>query len=350
MYAAYVRRGNVVHLGPDVTCDGFNLSPHGVRVQTHVHHDHMTEWSTSLGKIIYMTRATKELLIAEDSKSSFRFRSNICAEDFHKPFTPSGCTGAISLYSSGHMLGGCMVSVSHLNLKYLYTSDFSWPLPNPDIELLKRSHHDVLVIDATYGHPVNSRRDYSQDDVVVELLALVSRRLGDGPVRLIGSRGRLQRAYQLIETNLSAKGVDFFGSDFVDKTISVYHDHFGMAGACYKGPIPSPATTGKNSVLLVDARDQKVVETPRPGETIIRLAETRSTTSLVTSTKYGYQVSMTDHADFAGTIAMIELVNPTGGVLTNGRYASELAAFVREELGREACCAVMPSTRQVVGF
>jgi len=350
MYAAYVRRGNVVHLGPDVTCDGFNLSPHGVRVQTHVHHDHMTEWSTSLGKNIYMTKATKELLIAEDSKSALRFRSNICAEDFHTPFTPSGCTGAITLYSSGHMLGACMASVGHLKLKYLYTSDFSWPLPNVDVELLQKSHHDVLVIDATYGHPINSRRDYHQNDVVTELLSLVSRHLGTGPVRLIGSRGRLQRAYQLIESNLSAKGVDFFGSTFVDQTISVYHGHFGMAGACYRGLIPDSATAGNNSVFLVDARDQKVVETPGPSETIIRLAETRSKTSLVTSTKFGYQVSMTDHADFAGTIAMIDLVNPSGGVLTNGRYAPELAAFVREELGREACCAVMPSSRQVVGF
>lgn len=54
---------------------------------------------------------------------------------------------------------------------------------------------------------------------------------------------------------------------------------------------------------------------------------------------------MTDHADFWGTIDMINLINPSAGVLTNGTYAYELATYIREEMGREACCAVMPTDR-----
>ena len=64
----------------------------------------------------------------------------------------------------------------------------------------------------------------------------------------------------------------------------------------------------------------------------------------VTETSRGYQLSMTDHADFGGTIALINLIQPTGGILTVGTHAYELANYTKNELGYEACCAIMKQT------
>ena len=54
-----------VSLGPNVVCDGFLLSAK-VRVQTHVHIDHMDRFETSKGKQqIIASEPTLKLLIAE---------------------------------------------------------------------------------------------------------------------------------------------------------------------------------------------------------------------------------------------------------------------------------------------
>ena len=344
MYSAYVRRGNIVHLRSDIVCDGFNEAPYGVRVQTHVHDDHMQEWPNSMHRNIYMTPATKKLILAEKFRSSEHLRNNLVVmEPDGNRFCSDLMQGDFALFNSGHMLGSCMVSVSHDRKRYFYTSDFSWPLPNTDRELLEKEYHDVLVIDASYGHPEKSIRRYTQENVIQELLSIVSREIQNHTIRIVAHRGRLQRAYQILASELETSAIDIYGSEHVNKTIEIYHKYLGMAGTSYKG-LEHPST-GKNGnkIILVDTRDQKVLETPNPADIIIRLNETRSKDCLSVKTEHGYQICMTDHADFWGTIDMINLINPSAGVLTNGTYAYELATYIKEEMGREACCAVMPT-------
>lgn len=346
MYSAYVRRGNIVHLGADVVCDGFNDAPYGVRVQTHVHDDHMQEWSNSMYSDIYMTPATKELILAENFRSSEHFRNNLIPKRSDGSYSRSdGMQGEFALFNSGHMLGSCMVSVKHDRKRYLYTSDFSWPLPNADKELLKKSYHDVLVIDASYGHPEKSIRRYTQENVTQELISIVSREIQNHTIRIVAHRGRLQRAYQILASELETSAIEIYGSEHVNKTIEIYHKYLGMAGTSYKGLEKPSGKKSGNKIILVDTRDQKVLEMPNPTDIIIRLNETRSKDCLSVKTEHGYQICMTDHADFWGTIDMINLINPNAGVLTNGTYAYELATYIKEEMGREACCAVMPTNR-----
>ena len=63
MYFAYLKEHNVVQLGPEVVCDGApsEWGGFGVRVQTHIHQDHMTDWEWSMHNDIYMTQATKKI-------------------------------------------------------------------------------------------------------------------------------------------------------------------------------------------------------------------------------------------------------------------------------------------------
>ena len=338
MYGAYVSTPNVVHLGNEVTCDGCPPSAAAaVRVQTHIHLDHMTDWQKSLTRNVYMSEFTKKLICGEDSRSSEIYRHNLIEQPVDgEYFGINGCESRIRLYNSGHMLGSCMVSVKCFQTSYIYTSDFGWPLPDADQLKLQRASHHVLIIDASYGHPVKSKRFYSQDSVNNALIEIVSKELNNKSVRIIGTRGRLQRAYQIIASNLDKQDIIFTGSPNVNKTIDIYHDGYGMSSETY-----FHKTNEKRIIHLVDARDHSVIEAQRTDECVIRLSETRSQEQYVAKTSRGYQLSMTDHADFGGTIALINLIQPKGGILTVGTHAYELANYAKNEMGYEACCAIM---------
>lgn len=344
MYGAYVSRPNSVFLGKEVTCDGYpERARMSVRVQTHIHTDHMYDFDRSLYKIVYASDATKDLIMREKYGTCDTIRRNLIG----KP--PSGewfdiaeCESKVRLFNSGHMLGSCMISVKEFDKYYLYTSDFSWPL-EPEVHdiLSTERNHDVLVIDATYGHPEKSRRDYTQRQVRDELLRIVAHESKTNKIKLIGARGRLQTAYQLISDELEHLNLSFTGSPAVRETIDIFHNHYGMDGENF---LIKPNSRGQ--IHLVDNKDQPLLSQSQQNEIIIRLKETKSQDSYVKPTEKGYQISMTDHADFYGTRAMIELVDPKGGVLTVGKYAHELAKYIRQEMGYEACCAIMPVMRK----
>jgi hypothetical protein len=65
-----------VMLGSTVVCDGF-LSDYPIRVQSHVHDDHMRDFNRSKGfQDIYMLPATRKLLEAEFN-ADLPYRSNL---------------------------------------------------------------------------------------------------------------------------------------------------------------------------------------------------------------------------------------------------------------------------------
>jgi hypothetical protein len=77
-YKIGVRASGVILLGQDVSCDGFHRD-YRVRVQTHVHVDHMSHFETSKGlQDIILTDATFQLLNAEFN-ADIPVRNNIVA-------------------------------------------------------------------------------------------------------------------------------------------------------------------------------------------------------------------------------------------------------------------------------
>ncbi len=170
-----------------ITCDGFYHSAE-VRVQSHIHTDHMSDFSSSLGQEVLMTRATGRLLA--EQYPALDSRANVHMMEPGNAKVVNGYT--ITLLPAGHMLGSAQVKVGLSDgLRLGYSGDFGWPL-DAVIEV------DVLVLDATYGNPESVRR-YTQDDAQMALVELVAGSLRHGPVHLQGTTGPLERALSLLE-------------------------------------------------------------------------------------------------------------------------------------------------------
>src|SRR5450759_3536193 len=148
-----VTASGVIMLGPDVACDGFHRD-YGVRVQTHIHLDHMHSFETSKGlQDIYLTDATFQLLIAEFN-ADLSVRDNMVA----LPLGQDRSVGSsrITLLPSDHMLGSVQVQVELADGRRVgYSGDFQWPLD--DVIRV-----DELILDSTYGS-AESLRHYSQE-------------------------------------------------------------------------------------------------------------------------------------------------------------------------------------------
>src|SRR6516225_1860497 len=137
-----VASSGAVLLGSSVVCDGFQRD-RTVRVQTHVHDDHMRDFERSKGfQDLYMSEATRSLLVAEFN-ADIEYRENIIALRHGESFRCPG--GGLTLLSSGHMLGAVQVALETPDGRRLgYSGDFHWPIDDV-IEV------DELVVDSTYG-------------------------------------------------------------------------------------------------------------------------------------------------------------------------------------------------------
>ena len=188
-------RGGVL-LGTDVVCDGFHCERR-FRVQTHVHDDHMREFDTSKGEQdLYMSEPTLSLLRAQFN-ADLEYRDNLFPVDLGRTVDLPGSDARLMLLSSGHMLGAAQVLVETGDgMRLGYSGDFHWPLDRV-IQV------DALVLDATYGTP-ESVREYAQEEVETRLVELVRLRLRQGPVHIKAHRGTIQRALQVLASELEA--------------------------------------------------------------------------------------------------------------------------------------------------
>lgn len=340
----FVRDDGCIHLGPLLTCDGFSASAE-YRVQTHVHHDHLTDFERSKGaqRNILCSRATYELLVAEfDADLPYR-RSQFAVLD-NLPACAEIDGLRITLYPSGHMPGGTIALAEYPNgLTCAYTSDFDWPLSSVPENV------EVLVVDATYGDPCYQRR-YDQSQVIEDLQAIFLEMIATGPVVITGYRGRLQFAYQLLS---GVSKVPFFGSYQVAKTFSVYAQVQGLDEARLialgRKETRELLKTGERAAVLVDFRDRDTLRSLQDLPKIVLSAYLvpRSQPILRHGAKR-VRVALTDHADFMGTVELIQAVRPKFVIADSARggNADALARYVREELGIPATAEKRPTMRE----
>jgi len=185
--AAISDKGAVL-LGKLTACDSFD-DTRPLRVVTHVHYDHLTGLQQSLRKCkaVIMTAATKDLLGVMRGRWLL-MKSNIKTLDYEEPLIYED--ERLTLYFADHILGTAQVLVKDAEgTRILYTSDFRLP-KTPII------HADVLVIEATYGNPMQVR----PFEKVVEsaLISLVEHGLKQGPVYIFGYHGKLQEVMQIL--------------------------------------------------------------------------------------------------------------------------------------------------------
>jgi putative mRNA 3-end processing factor len=185
---AAINSKGAILLGKRVACDSFHdLRP--LRVVTHAHYDHITGLQQSLRRCeaVIMTPATKDLLEALRGRWSLT-RSNVKTLAYEEPLIYED--EKLTLYFAHHILGTAQVLVEDSDgIRILYTSDFKLP-KTPIINA------DVLVIEATYGNPMQVR----PFEKIVEnaLVSLVERGLRQGPVYIFGYHGKLQEVMQIL--------------------------------------------------------------------------------------------------------------------------------------------------------
>lgn len=318
-----------VVLGPDVTCDGFHYERQ-VRVQSHVHTDHLSDFTTSKSRELVMSEGTRDLLSFDHP--DLNLRGNIHLLSSGDSWTYNGTN--VSLQSAGHMLGASQVEVKLKDgITLGYSGDFSWPLDQP-------VSVDALVLDATYGSP-EIHRSYDQHAADDALLNIVRDRLGHGPIQLVGYSGVIERALLTINSADVAAEIPVLGNSRLRASIDTHRSH--------GWPLPEiveiDSEVGRQAIQdgtyircwkgSEGGRTEGIVE-----GTTISLTKYRTREVLEVFSESNYRVGMSNHADFESTL---EYVKATGAkyVVTDSRRAEnekarKLANFVQNELGISA--------------
>lgn len=315
MSAAFVdvTASGAVLLGDSVSCDGFHYA-HEVRVQTHVHTDHMREFETSKGnQEILLTAATRDLLVAEFD-ADLPYRQNLHV------LTPNETiaikNNKVRLTSSGHMLGAVQVEVELLDgARVGYSGDFAWPLENP-IQV------DTLVVDSTYGSPSSVRR-YTQAQAEERLLYLVDASLRTGPVHVFAHRGTLHRALQILAGNITCPLV---ASEQLQREAQIYRGH-GYTIDILQARCEEPI-----HIQFYGHGDRKPVD---PVGTTIALSAFMADPldPVLEYSERSYRVALSNHADFDGTLEYVRATGASHVVCDNTRGAGiELAQAISSQL------------------
>ena len=326
-YPIDVRASGAVTLGPDVSCDGF-VRAAKIRVQTHVHQDHMRDFHTSKGyQDILLSKPTRDLLISE-----FNFdlpsRINIMALD---PREPCGFgKSSVQLLPNDHILGSVQVQVElDDGMKVGYSGDFAWPLDNV-IQV------DALVVDSTYGSP-GSVRNYSQGECEAEFLSLSSKLLSKGPVYIKAHTGTLHRAMQLLSTELD---VPLVGSSRLCREIGVYRQYGYAIGpvASWEGPEGQALLKEGRVIRLFGKGDKYPVDTGRAAHIALSAFFTRPDQPVLEYSSGSYNVALSNHADFYGTLDYIHATGAQYVVTdsTRGVNGHRLAHEIQNRLGLAA--------------
>lgn len=316
-------KGAVV-LGRDICCDGFVYNVLA-RVQTHVHADHMRDFSTSKGtQDIYMTKATRDLLIAE-YEADLPHRINVIPKEYNTPFLVNDSW--VELVPNGHMLGSAQVCVTSTDgFRLGYSSDFKWPLDRA-IEV------DALVVDSTYGSAEHMRK-YDQGLVDEHFLELVMTQLSKGPVVVQSHRGTSARAASVLFGDVN---VPVLATNRVAKEFQVYRAH--------GSPIGQFVRTESQAGRQV-AESGRYVKFVRKGErfddacTVITLTAQAGSLRdpVVQYSERAFEVAMTEHADFYGTLEYVQATKAKYVITDNSRggKAVELAMEIQSRLGISA--------------
>jgi len=318
-----------VVLGPQVTCDGFQAD-HPVRVQTHVHLDHMSHFSTSTGAGRKVVMSPETYLLLGDAHPEFDVRTNIHKVEVGEELQLDG--NLISLVPSDHMLGARQVVVQLGNgMRLGYSGDFFFPL-----ECVIQV--DALVVDATYGNPDDHRR-YTQAEAEERLASLVKKELRRGPVHIMAKIGPAERALLALAADDLIPRVPVIGSERFCACVNVYRK------CGYHIPKAISVDT-KDAIRAMKSR--KYIRFWGLGQQLpndiiegafIDLTSYRTRDAVEAWDNNQYTVGFCNHADFDGTMEYVRRTGATlvvaDGVRASGK-ALNLARAIRQELAIKA--------------
>ena len=312
-----VCQNGAIMLGTNTVCDGYSFEP-TIRVQTHVHLDHMGGFSKSLRKQHVICLEPTWRLIVNDMNGTMGTRINFQPVDEAEQFDIED--GHVTLFSSNHMLGSAQVLVEMSNgYRVGYSGDFFWPMESP-ISV------DELVVDATNGSE-KSIRLYSQKTAEDELARIVNEKIISQPVLIYAHRGTLQRALAVLGDTCRFPIV---ASDRQIEEAKVYSDNGYPIGLLFsEGSEEADSVIeefGGRYVRVTGRGDERLNEWPGYCITLSTYFNSPNTPVLDTSEE-SCSVGFSNHADFEGTV---EYVRATGAsrVLTDNTRGRGIALAV----------------------
>lgn len=333
-----LKSDGAILLGETVSCDGFAYQ-RPVRVQTHIHADHMVDFDTSkANQTIVMSVETKALLNALFN-ADLPYRTNIAALTDGTVYESDG--EKIELIPSHHMLGSVQVRViCRDGYRVGYSSDFFWPMDKP-IEV------DELIVDSTYGDPLRTRKFNQQvSDDCLEKIAVENIARGQSTA-CVGHVGRIHHALHLLSDLIPWP---IICSPRVYSLVGVYRNN-GHA-------IPSVlSSTSPEAFKLLKERQPVFAFASLPEQR--HLAWMQRMKKILLSAHISIPdhplmqydngdccIALTDHADFIGTM---EYIRATGAkvVYTDPRSgnANALAEAIRNQLNIPAM--IVPEIRSL---
>ncbi|MFF4197866.1 hypothetical protein [Nonomuraea sp. NPDC001831] len=314
-----VNADGAILLGERVVVDG-HIRRCAVRVQTHVHYDHMSRFTSSKGvHDLVMHPATRDLLLLE-GHPDLAWRDNVYSPQYNEVLRLQGIS--IELLNAGHMMGSAQVAVEYVDgYRVGYSGDFSWPLP-------KVIQVDELVVDAAYGSAASVRR-FSQEDAEAEFLQLISDLLVRGPVTIKAHSGTLHRAAVLL---YGAIRHPLIATKRVADELEVYCRYGAVANV--QDNIPGT----RSYVRLLGRRDPLTRYADPGGATVVLTGFRMRSEPVLRVSENSYTVCLSDHADFDETLQYVEQTGAKRVRVDNARHGNgvELALGIAERLNIES--------------
>jgi putative mRNA 3-end processing factor len=320
--ASVTHRGAVL-LGKSIACDAFDESK-PLRVVTHAHADHMVGLRQSLKSCekILMTKATKDMIDVMRSPL-FLMGGMVETMDFGKTIQYED--ESITFFRADHILGATQVLVEDAEAKRIvFTGDFR-------IENTPVLYSDVLVIEATYGHPT-CRRSFGID-VKASLVNLVDKGLKTGTVYVFGYHGKLQEIMQILH---KAKiTVPFIAPERVFQVSKVCEKHGMNVGRLM-------LSTEREAKQLLETNSPCVAFYHMESQNKVGLDNFRICVSgwefdsaIRRTGDKEYIVALSDHSDFNGLLEYVRRSKPELVITDNFRVSNgePLAKEIRKRFG-----------------
>lgn len=316
---ANVTKLGAVLLGKHVACDAYDEN-RPIRVVTHAHADHMVGLGKSLKncKVTVMTPATRDMILALKGPR-FLSRGPLKTLDYGESFVYEDET--MTLHYADHILGTAQVLIEDKEQsRILYTSDFRFS-KTPILDV------DLLVMEATYGHP-SRVRPFS---MMVEgmLVSLVEQGLKRGPVYVFGYHGKLQKMMRILyEAKIK---MPFIVPEKIFRVSKVCEQH-GMRLGRQLLPLD-----GEQSQLMINHNEPCIVFYHSYSRRKIQGQALRISASGWEFRKpcrrikqNEYVIALSDHSDFNELLEYVERCNPR--MVITDRYRSEAAKIFAKEI------------------
>jgi len=320
--SATVTKNKAILLGERVACDAHE-DGREVRVVTHAHYDHVFGLGDSLRKCkaVYATPLTRDMLGVLYGRKA----EKVTPLSYGEPVMVGA--DVMTFYPSGHIPGSAQVLVEGPEGdRALYTGDFRLP-GAPVIEA------DVLVIEATYGHPKCVRPPI--DEVYNALIKLVSSEVQRQPIHIYGFYGKVQEVMEVLRRNGIGEPFLAEGRMYELTTVCAKHN-LGIRDVINAASSEGLEVLKSSGGYIFFKHTSKLSESVRGLKIHLTGWEFNVTHRKVSNNTY--RVSLSSHSDFNHLLAYVEDCRPRQVIVDNSRdgYGLEFAREVKRRLKIEA--------------